>query len=69
MELIVLSCLIAILASVSADCYVGKSVEDFDFKKASTVTAVCRECVFESRHGYGCAPLSGVVFVQVEYYA
>ena len=69
MLLIVLSCLIAILASVSADCYVGKSVEDFDFKKISTVTAVCRGFVFESRHGYGCASLSSVVFVKAEYYA
>ena len=46
----------------------GKTVEDFDFKKISTFTAVCGGCVFESRHGYGCDSLSSVVFVQVEYY-
>jgi hypothetical protein len=69
MQLIVFSCLIAILASVSADCDVGKTVQDFDFNKVSTVTAVCRECGFESRQGYGCVPLSSVVFFQVEYYA
>ena len=37
MQLIVLSGLIAILASVSAQCDVGNTVEDFDFNKVSTV--------------------------------
>ena len=37
MQLIVVSGLIAILASVSAECDVGKTVQDFDFNKVSTV--------------------------------
>jgi hypothetical protein len=37
MPLIVVSGLIAILASVSAECDVQKTVNDFDFNKVSTV--------------------------------
>jgi len=48
MQLIVVSGLIAILASVSADCDVGKTVNDFDFNKIITFMAVCRDCNFES---------------------
>ena len=48
MQLIVVSGLIAILASVSADCDVGKTVNDFDFNKVSTFKAVCWDCGFES---------------------
>jgi len=69
MQLIVLSCLIAILASVSGDCDVGKTVQDFDFTKVSTAMAVCRECGLESRQVFGCVSLSSVVFFEVEYYA
>ena len=37
MLLIAVSGLIAILVSVSAECDVGKTVNDFDFNKVSTV--------------------------------
>ena len=62
MQMIVFSGLIAILASVSAECDVGKTVKDFDFNKVSTVQAVCWDCGFESRQYYGCVSLSSVVF-------
>jgi hypothetical protein len=48
MQLIVVSGLIAILASVSADCDVGKTVNDFDFNKVCTLMVVCLNCGFES---------------------
>ena len=67
MQLIVVSCLIAILASVSADCDVGKTVQDFDFNKVSSDMTVCREC--GSRQCYGSLSLSSVVYFQVEYFA
>jgi hypothetical protein len=46
--------LMSILASVSADCDVEKTVKNFDFNKVSTVVAVCWDCGFDSRQGYGC---------------
>ena len=46
MQLIVVWGLIAILESVSADCHVGKTINDFDFNKVSTVMAVCWDCGF-----------------------
>jgi hypothetical protein len=69
MQLIVVSGLIAILASVSADCDAGKAVNDFDFHKVSTVMAVCWNCDFETRKDYGCVSPLSVVFFQIEAYA
>jgi hypothetical protein len=64
MQLTVVLGLIAILGSVSADCDVEKTVNDFDFNKVSSVMAVCWHCGFESRQGHGCASLASV---QVDY--
>jgi hypothetical protein len=69
MQLIVVWGLIAISASVSADCHVGKTINDFDFNKVSTVMAVCWDCGFETRNYYGCVSPLSIVFFQVEAYA
>jgi hypothetical protein len=68
MQLIVVSVLIAILASVSANWDVGKTANDFDFNKISTVMAVCWDCVFQSHQDYGCVTPLMFVFFQVDVY-
>jgi hypothetical protein len=69
MQLIVFSGLIAILALVSADCDVGKTVNDFDFNKVSYVMALWCDCIFESSQGYGCVCTLSVALFEVEAYA
>jgi hypothetical protein len=60
MQRIVILGLIAILAPVSADCDVEKTVKDFDFNKVSPVMAVFWDCGFEYRQVYGCFSLTSV---------
>ena len=62
MLLIVVLGLIAKLASVSAECDVAKTVQDFDFNKVSSVMAVFGFYRFEFSQGYGCLSLVCCVF-------